>query len=200
MADTKITLQQKYSFVDEYLIRGPHPTVSALFRLRNNPWHVTQIYDFRHISKLHFKFIERLCCKLLGIKYIRVPYSNLYGRYPDLQVFEEIAHSVKENGLRGGQTLFHCNSGRHRTAQFAAFYKLTRGDRLAVVKAQLGDAYEKRVFEIVKEQILEYDYFNRTVIQYNGINPVVSVFVKHNNRIAFALAKAHSLFLGRLGM
>ena len=200
MAYSQITLSQKYSLVDEYLVRGPHPSVSALFQLKNNPWNVTQIYDFRHVSNLHFKFIEKWCCRLLGIKYIKVPYSNLYGQYPDLSVFESIAQSVRENGMNGGKTLFHCNSGRHRTAHFAAFYKLTRGEPLDVVRARLAAEYEQTVLEIIQEQIIDRDYFSRTVMQYDGSNPITGAFIKYNNMIAMGLEKAHLMFMGRLGM
>ena len=57
-------------------------------------------------------------------------YSNLYGEYPQLSVFESISKSVKENGENGGRTLFHCRSGCQRTSHFSAFYLLTREEPL----------------------------------------------------------------------
>ncbi len=194
-----IALPDNYVWVDEYLIRGPHPCISDIIRLRQQPIGVTQIFDFRHISNWHFKFIEKWCCKVLGIKYIRVPYSNLYGDYPQLSLFEDIANSVRQNGEEGGKTLFHCNSGRHRTAHFSAFYKLTKGMPLKTVQMQLGPEYENTVLEIIKDQIIDKNYFNRKIVDYHGINPLNIEMVKHNNLVAAALVKAHEYFLRRLG-
>lgn len=104
---------QKFQTVDKYLIRGPRPTVREVFQLKKQG--VTQIYDFRHKSFRGMKFMERIACKLTGIKYIRKPFSFLQGNTPKLQDYEEIAKSVKQNGKRGGKTFFHCNSGKHRT-------------------------------------------------------------------------------------
>lgn len=195
-----IKLPQKYTLVDEYLIRGPHPSIFTLFQLQKPPCRITQIYDFRHASHIHFKFLERWCCKLLGIKYIRMPYSHLYGEYPSISDFEQVAHSVKQNGLDGGRTLFHCNSGRHRTSHFAAFYKLTRGAPLNVVKMHLASEYATTVRDIVKQQVFDQDYFNRKIIEYNGSNPITRALVNHRNMIAAAITNAHNLFMTGLGM
>ncbi len=193
-------LPRSYSMVDEYLIRGPHPSISTLIQLKKKSCGVTQIYDFRHISIWHFKFIERWCCKFLGIKYIRVPYSNLYGVYPGLAVFEEIAKSVKQNGIQGGKTLFHCNSGRHRTSHFSMFYKLTRGQPLHLVQKQLASEYENTVLKIVQEQVIDQNYYDRPQITYKGVNPWKRFMAQRNNIISLATKKAHLHLMSRLGM
>lgn len=189
-------LPTKYSKVDEYLIRGPHPSIADLFCLRKEG--VNQIFDFRHIGKFGFKFIEKYLCKLMGIKYNRIAYSNLYGKYPDKTLFENVASSVRTNGVNGGKTLMHCNSGRHRTAQFSAFYKLTKGESLDSVKASQKDDYFKLVDEVLQEQIFEKNYFSRTKIKYKGLNIIRLLFAKRNNRVFDGLNKAHSLFVEML--
>lgn len=115
-------LSNKYKNVDNYLLRGPHPGISDLIELKNAG--ITQIYDFRHKSVRGFKFIEKYICNELGINYIRYPFSYLKGEYPSIAEFQEIAHNVKLTGQNGGKTLFHCNSGSHRTAHMAAYLSL----------------------------------------------------------------------------
>lgn len=189
-------LPPKYSKVDEYLIRGPHPSVTNLFRLKKEG--VNQIFDFRHFGVRGFKFIEKYACKLMGIKYTRVPYSNLYGQYPDKTLFESVASRVKENGIAGGKTLMHCNSGRHRTAHFSAFYDLTKGEPLDSVKASHKNDYPKLVNKALKSQIFDKNYFSRTKMEYKGLNFFKLLFAKRNNKILDGINKAHALFLGML--
>ena len=130
-------LPQNFQKVDDFLIRGPHPNLYDLYQLKKEG--ITEIYDFRHKGIRGFKFIEKSACNVLRIKYTRKPYSNLHGEYPTIQEFEQIAQSVAKNGERGGKTLFHCNSGRHRTAHMSAFYELTKGKQtLQEVKENLG--------------------------------------------------------------
>lgn len=187
-------LPSKYTKIDEYLIRGPHPSVKDLRKLKTEG--VNQIYDFRHLSNFGFKFIEKYFCKFIGIKYTRVPYSNLYGNYPDLSIFEKISSEVKQNGEQGGKTLFHCNSGRHRTAHFAAFYKLTNGEPLN--KVMQKENYQTKMNEIVKEHILDKDYFSRHKEEYHGFNIIKRAMVNYNNKIVEGLDRAQKLFLSIL--
>lgn len=193
-------LPHGYMWVDEYLVRGPCPSVSALIKLSRGQRPLTQIYDFRHNSYRHFKFIERWSCKIMGIKYNRLPYSSLYGNYPDLGAFQTVAASVRQNGINGGCTLFHCNSGRHRTAQFSAFYKLTRGAPLATVRAALASKYPERVAEIIRDQVIDRNYFDRKLIDYKGVNPIKKLRVAWNNTVVFSTHTAHLRFMSRLGM
>ncbi len=184
-------LPKQYSKVDEYLIRGPHPSIKNLLILKQEG--VNQIFDFRHLSNFGFKFIEKFLCKLLGIKYTRLPYSNLYGEYPKLETFEQTAAKVKQNGNNGGRTLFHCNSGRHRTAHFAAFYKLTKGESLKKVQAKKN--YKQLAKDIIQEQIYNTNYFSRTKIEYKGRNPIKRILIKYNNKIYDCLNNAQRMFL-----
>lgn len=180
-----------YTKIDDYLIRGPHPSVKTLLALKKEG--VNQVYDFRHVGCVGFKFIEKAFCKLLGISYIRMPFSSLYHNNPTLPDFERVAAAVKLNGEQGGKTFLHCNSSRHRTAHFATFYCVTKGQPLSKV-AQQPD-YVSRVERAVKEQILERNYFSRQFKKYDGFNPIKRFYTKINNQYAVELSYAHAEFL-----
>jgi hypothetical protein len=183
-----------YSKVDDYLIRGHHPSIKELWNLKKEG--VNQVYDFRHHSNFGCKFIEKFACKLFGIKYNRLPYSNLYGDYPSIETFEKVAKNVKENGENGGKTLFHCNSGRHRTSHFSAFYDITKGEPLNNIKSNPN--YNEIVQKSLKEQISDKNYFSRKRIEYTGHNPIKKIIANINNRITDGLNIAQKIFTERL--
>lgn len=186
-------LPSKFQKIDNFLIRGPHPSVYDIFRLKKEG--VNQIYDFRHKSIRRINFFERITCQLLGIKYKRKPYSNLDGPYPHVEEFENIAKSVRINGEQGGKTLFHCNSGRHRTAHMTAFYRLTKGKHtLKEVKEHLGNKFKKTAIGILKSEVIEKGYYSRKRSYYNGHNPIKIIFTKINNRYAEAIERGQEIF------
>ena len=151
-------LNKKYKNVDDYLLRGPHPGISDLIELKNAG--VTKIYDFRHKSVRGFKFIEKFVCKELGINYIRYPFSYLKREYPTINEFERIARDVKLTGKNGGKTLFHCNSGSHRTAHMAAYYDLTKGENIDDVFNKLGVIkYLERIQKVVDNHFYKQNFF-----------------------------------------
>lgn len=184
----------KYSEVDDFLIRGPHPSISDLILLKKEG--VTQIYDFRHKETISTKIIEKVACKILGIKYNQEPYHELYQNKSVAEAFEEIAKSVVQNGEQGGKTLFHCNSGRHRTAHMSAFYELTKGKQtLEEVRLALGEKFGERVKGIVHTQIPSRTYRNRSIITYDGLNPITRYFVNQNNKYAIVSRRAQAKFM-----
>ena len=187
-------LSNKYKKVDNYLIRGPHPGISDLIELKNAG--VTQIYDFRHISVRGLKFIEKNVCKQLGIKYIRYPFSYLKGEYPSINEFAKIAQDVKLTGQNGGKTLFHCNSGSHRTAHMAAYYDLTKGDNINDVFNKLGVIkYSEKIQEVVDNHFYKQKFFNRTEINEKTLNPLRYLKNKFNNRVKQSTENAHASFI-----
>ena len=185
-------LPKKYKAVDKYLIRGPHPGIRDIFRLKKEG--VTQIYDFRHVGYRGFKFVERLACKYAGIEYIRRPFSFLRGQYPQLGDYEAISKSVKENGKKGGKTLFHCNSGTHRTSLMSAFYRITEGEPLESCNKNAG--FREKVDKILSEEIADAHYFSRNRIVTDIHNPVAYILNKFNNRVQNATQRAYDLFVG----
>lgn len=187
-------LSKKYKKIDEYLLRGPHPGIADLIELKNAG--VTQIYDFRHKGTRGFKFIEKYFCKELGIKYIRCPFSYLHKQYPSLRDFDTVAISVKHAGEQGGKTLFHCNSGSHRTAHMAAFYDITRGERLDDIFLGFGIAeYAKRVQEAINRHFYQQKYFNREEKAEKTLNPITYLKNKFNNKVVKGIQEAHASFI-----
>lgn len=187
-------LSNKYKNVDNYLIRGPRPKISDLIALKNEG--VTQIYDFRHFGVRGFKFFEKRICKELGIKYIRFPFSYLRSEYPSIDDFEKIAKNVKSVGENGGKTLFHCNSGSHRTAHMAAYYDLTRGEGINKVFRALGVVkYAEKMQEVINKHFYEQKFFNRKERNEKTLNPIKYFKNKFNNRVKLATECAHSSFV-----
>ncbi len=190
-------LSAKYKEVDNYLIRGPHPGISDLIELKNAG--VNQIYDFRHVGVRGFKFVEKYFCKELGINYIRTPYSYLEGKYPTMNDFDSVAKSVKRNGENGGKTLFHCNSGSHRTAHMAAFYDLTGGESIEKVYLQTTPvSYADKVQKVLKKHFYNQKYFNRIIKDESTLNPITRLKNHFNNRVVKATELAHSSFVAIL--
>lgn len=185
-------LPKKYSKVDDGLIRGPHPSFNDVFELKKEG--VTQIYDFRHISIRGSKFLEKLACKLTGIKYIRRPFSFLTGHYPTKADYQAIAESVKTNKENGGKTLFHCNSGTHRTALMSAFYDITKGN--PVKDCVLSDGqYPIRVEEAIAKNITNTNFFSRNRVDTTTKNPFKRMKNIYNNRVEKATKKAYNQFV-----
>lgn len=189
-------LSPKYKFVDKYLLRGPSPSMKDIFQLKKQG--VTQVYDFRHKCFRGMKFLERIACKIAGIKYIRKPFSFLNDECPTLNDFEEVAKSVKQNGENGGKTLFHCNSGRHRTSHMATFYDITRGDGLYDYRKKHLFQYGAQVRTSILNQINNAGYFNRKKTHTSTYNPIKYFRNRFNNRVAEKTKEANNKFIDML--
>ena len=188
------SLSSKYKQVDRFLIRGPHPSIKDLISLKKEG--VNQIYDFRHKGYLRFKFIEKLACRALGINYIRKAYSYIDDNYPTVEEFEKVANSVSENGKQGGKTLFHCNSGSHRTAHMTAFYRLIRGkETLEEAKEKHGENFVNETLNTIISEVCSKNYYNREHIDYRGINPIKHIKARFNNRRVFAIQRGQETFI-----
>ena len=187
-------LPEKFKVVDEYLIRGPHPSPVDIFKLKKEG--VNQIYDFRHYSLRGFKFIEQFFCRIAGIKYIRRAFSYLDGKYPRLKDYEAVASAVAQNGKNGGKSLFHCNSGTHRTALMSAFYDITKGEGLGAAFKQEG--YTERLARVLKEQVTDTRFFSRNRVDITTKNPIKRAKNKFNNRVTEATQKAYYRFIDML--
>jgi hypothetical protein len=184
-------LPKKYTVIDDYLIRGPHPNPVDVFKLKKEG--VNQIYDFRHYGPKGFKFVERFLCKVAGINYERRAFCFLHGEFPTENEYQTIAKSVKDNGKHGGKTLFHCNSGTHRTALMSAFYDITKGENLDTVKTAKN--YKENVDKVLKEQVVNTKYFSRNRVELNTKNPVKLLQNRFNNKVEKAIRSAYESFL-----
>ncbi len=185
-------LPKKYKMVDSALLRGPRPGVIDVFRLKDEG--VTQIYDFRHLSGGGLKFIERIACKLAGIKYIRKPFSFLEGKYPAKSDYDTISKSVSENAKCGGKTLFHCNSGTHRTALMSAYYMITKGKPVKDCVTPDGK-YPELVENTMREQIINTNFFSRNRVDTQTKNPFRRIKNIYNNRVEKATRNAFNMFV-----
>lgn len=184
-------LPKKYRVVDNYLIRGPRPTICDIFKLKKEG--VNKIYDFRHNGIRGFKWLERLTCNVAGIKYIRKPYSFIEGTFPSKDDYQYVASEVKTNGENGGKTLFHCNSGTHRTSLFTSFYEITKGNSLENCKK--NPDFSEKVDKIIENQILNMGYFSRNKVSVVTQNPIKKAKNIFNNLVTYGINKAYNAFL-----
>lgn len=88
-----------------------------LYTLKQN--NVTQIIDLRNNTSLP-KFLEKMFCKLFGIKYINYNYSHRLNTLPDETLFENINKTVN---AQEGRTYIHCLKGKRRTGLAIAYYE-----------------------------------------------------------------------------
>ena len=181
-----------YYRVDNYLIRGGAPSVRNLIALKKEG--VNQIYDFRHSNKRGLKFIEAIVAKLLGMDYRRRKFSFFTNQGPKLADFEEVAAAIKQNGKKGGKTLLHCNSGRHRTGQMVAFYELTHGETLAKTKDMYPRTYPLRAKILLDRLKNDGNYFSRSYIENLSMNPIKRMFQKRNNKVFESTKRAFDDF------
>ncbi len=188
-------LPQKYKNVDKYLIRGPHPNIRDIFMLKKEG--VNIIFDFRHTGLRGFKWLEAFVCKIAGIKYIKKPYSFLEQKFPTLSDYETIAKTVKENGELGGKTLFHCNSGKHRTALMTAFYNITKGKPLEKCKKENKD-FKPTVEYVVNKHLINARYFSRSKIITKSKNPYKRLRNDFNNKVVESSQRAYDLFINMM--
>lgn len=187
------SLPSKYRVVSDELIRGPHPLIKDLIALKKEG--VTQIFDFRHDCMRGYKWVERMACKLMGINYQRRQFS-FFNKRPKLEDFEAISKEVAMNAKQGGKTLFHCNSGSHRTALFSAFYSLTKGEPLAKVETQAN--FAEKVEEVINEQIINSRFFTRNRVKPESLNPIRHFRNQFNNKVVKNTEEALSEFFDML--
>lgn len=104
--------------VDNRLVRGPQ--VLSLFKLNSlKKEGVTQVIDLRNTS-FFARPIEKLLCKVLGIKYINHRYAHSSTTLPSVDFFESVNKSIIENN---GKTYIHCMKGKRRTGMCVAVYE-----------------------------------------------------------------------------
>ncbi len=190
-------LPKKYKVVDEYLLRGPHPCFCDVFALKKEG--VNQIYDFRHNSVKGFKWVERLACKFAGVEYIRKPYSFLFDKFPTQADYEALSKDVFLNGKNGGKSLFHCNSGTHRTALITAFYDITKGKSLDICKKEDLN-YLQNVELAIDKHIISERYFSRNKVDKHTLNPIKRMKNVFNNKVMEVTNKAFELFVDMLSI
>lgn len=186
------SLPKRYTVVDDFLIRGPKPKLKTLIQLKKEG--VNNIFDFRNGNAYYSEFIERLLCKILRIKYKKYPYNYLKREFPILEQFQYTAQSVLNNGKNGGKTLFHCCSGKHRTAQMACFYDITKGETLSKIKQEQGNIYDAYIKSFLNKHIYNTNFFSRKFIQIKTKNPIKKMLEKRNNKFYDTIMWAEKSF------
>ena len=118
-SNTNFTALPKFQIkVDERLIRGRAVTCPyRLYRMKQEG--ITQIIDLRNSSYIE-RPLERLFCKLLGIKYKNKRYPYRLNILPEHKFFESINQSIFNNK---GKTYIHCQYGKRRTGICTAVYE-----------------------------------------------------------------------------
>lgn len=119
LTHSKFNNFSKYQIkVDDKLSRGK--AVTNPFKLRKMKKNgITQIIDLRNSSFVE-RPIERIFCKLLGIKYLNYKYKHRLNTLPEGDFFEKINDTITANK---GKTYIHCQYGKRRTGICVAVYE-----------------------------------------------------------------------------
>ena len=104
--------------VNDKLIRGG-ATISPRKIKKMKKEGVTQIIDLRN-SALFERPIEKLLCRIFGIKYINYKFSHRAKNIPGGDFFEKINQAIINNQ---GTTYLHCEYGKHNDRDFLSIYK-----------------------------------------------------------------------------
>lgn len=163
--------------VDEKLFRGASiHTAKKIKKMKSLG--VTQIIDLRNTSGI-LGIIERILCKIYGIKYVNYKYPYRLNGVPDIDFFEKINHSIVNNN---GKTYIHCRYGKRRTGVAVAIYekKYTNKSHKDIIENMLNIGYKEllkdtfnlkreKLKKIFSEFIKKYfpDYKNSQVIKTN---------------------------------
>lgn len=124
--------------VDGKLLRGS--CVTSPFKVRKMKKEgVTQIIDLRNSA--HFESpLEKIFCKMFGIKYVNYKFSHRLNEIPNQDFFEKINENILSNE---GKTYMHCQYGHHRTGLAVAIYEKlhTKKDNSEIVKNMIDNGY-----------------------------------------------------------
>lgn len=124
--------------VDDKLLRGSCVTSPLKVRKMKKEG-ITQIIDLRNSA--HFESpLEKLFCKIFGIKYVNYRFSHRLNDIPDQDFFKKVNESILSNE---GKTYMHCEYGRHRTGLAVAIYEKlhTQKDNSEIIKNMIDNGY-----------------------------------------------------------
>ena len=159
-----INLPPYMTKVDNRLIRGRAVTSPVrLYQLKQAG--VTQIVDLRNTSFIK-RPLEKLFCKIIGIKYKNIKYSHRINTLPKPNFFYNVVNSIVENN---GKTYIHCEHGRRRTGICVAMYEKLRSQKPIneiikdMIKLGFSDVFEnpntkrsKKYYNILKDFMKTY--------------------------------------------
>ena len=104
--------------VDNRLIRGKAVTSPLrLYKMKKEG--INQVIDLRNTSYVA-KPLEKVFCKMLGIKYQNYKYPHRLDELPSPDFFLTVNNSIIKND---GKTYIHCQYGKRRTGICVALYE-----------------------------------------------------------------------------
>jgi len=114
----KTNLAPYMTIVDNKLIRGKAVTSPLrLYKMKKEG--INQVIDLRNTSYVE-KPLEKLFCKILGIKYKNCKYPHRIDKLPSPDFFFTVNNSIIKND---GKTYIHCQNGKRRTGICVALYE-----------------------------------------------------------------------------
>lgn len=125
--------------VDDRLIRGN--AISTYWEIKKiKQAGVTQIIDLRNTSFI-CRPIEKLLCKIFGIKYINHRFSHRATTIPNRDYFKKINQDIINNK---GKTYIHCEYGKHRTGIVIAIYEKLHSKKsiTEIIKEMINNGYD----------------------------------------------------------
>lgn len=160
----KTDLPPYMTVVDNRLVRGRAVTSPVrLYKMKKAG--ITQIIDLRNTSYIQSP-IEKVFCKLFGIKYKNCKYPHRLDKLPTPDFFYDVNNSIIKNN---GKTYIHCQKGKRRTGICVALYEKYFTDKPIdkiisnMVKLGFQDIFEKpnntrsiKYFNIIKEFLKTY--------------------------------------------
>ena len=156
--------------IDERLFRG-RSIASAKKIEKIKSLGVTQIIDLRNTSGIK-GIIEKLLCKIYGIKYINYKYPHRLNKVPEADFFEQINQSIINNS---GKTYIHCRYGKRRTGVAVAIYekKYTDKPHKDIIENMLNIGYKellKDTFNLKRKKLQKIfiDFINKYFPDYKN--------------------------------
>lgn len=120
-----ILLPTKIIQVNDTLYRG-NAIFSPVKAIRIKRKGIKQVIDLRNTNNTignPFKFLEKLYCKILNIKYYNLDFHMTKSkRIPEIDFF----NMVNEQINKGEKTYIHCHYGLHRTGFAVAMHQKSK--------------------------------------------------------------------------
>lgn len=118
-----------YKIIDNFVSRSAQPNEENLSWLKKEG--VTDVFNFRTMSRPDISFNEEEVCKTNGIKYHQIPlrtrFLNEENEKEILPVIKKIFETIEQIKKIGGKIHWHCKEGLDRTGFVSLIYKSING-------------------------------------------------------------------------
>jgi protein tyrosine/serine phosphatase len=150
--------------VDKKLLRGRAlMSISDIRKVKNQG--VTQVIDLRN-SATFGSGIEKILCRIFGIKYVHCRFSHRSKTIPDTDFFEHINNIIISNKDR---SYVNCQYGQHRTGLVVAAYEkqCTGKDKNEIIDNLIANGYDEIISNgKTKKQQKYINLFNQFAERY----------------------------------